>query len=156
MFLYWSLLLVILFLLESDIKDYSKENLLDPIISVVVFLHFSHALLKKGRNWEVMPMKTVSMGQVFSRFSSRLWRGFLGTFFSLLFPPVFQLPFPSVCHCLQSIGQVIIFPFMKVVFEAIYLKLGLKPTWQGLCAMLNHSVVSDWNLSPGKPHRTWF
>lgn len=27
MFLYWSLLLVILFLLESDIKDYSKENI---------------------------------------------------------------------------------------------------------------------------------
>ena len=25
------------------------------------------------------------------------------------------------------------FLFLKVVFETVYLRLGLKPTWQGLC-----------------------
>ena len=44
------------------------------------------------------------------------------------------------CHCLQSIGQVITFPFLKVVLETVYLRLRLKPTWQGLCAMLSHSL----------------
>ena len=39
---------------------------------------------------------------------------------------------PHLCHCLQSIGQVIIFPFLKVVLETIYLRLGLKLTWQTL------------------------
>ena len=39
----------------------------------------------------IRPMKTVSTGQVFSIFSIRLWRGFLGKFFSLLFPPILQL-----------------------------------------------------------------
>ena len=32
----------------------------------------------------IRPMKNVSTGQVFSRFSGRLWRGFLSTFSSLL------------------------------------------------------------------------
>ena len=41
-------------------------------------------------------MKTVSTGQVFSRISSRLWRGFLGTFFPLLFPPILQFLSPSI------------------------------------------------------------
>ena len=41
------------------------------------------------------PMKTLSTGQVFSRFSGRLWRGFLGTFCPLLFPTVLQLPSPG-------------------------------------------------------------
>ena len=40
---------------------------------------------------KIRPMKTVSTGQVFSRFPGRLLRGFLGTFFPLLFPPVLQL-----------------------------------------------------------------
>ena len=40
-------------------------------------------------------MKNVSTGQVFSRFSGRLWRGFLGTFSPLLFPPVLQLLSPG-------------------------------------------------------------
>lgn len=40
-------------------------------------------------------MKTVSTGQVFGRFSSRLWRGFLGTFSPLLFPPILQLLSPG-------------------------------------------------------------
>ena len=31
------------------------------------------------------------LGQIFSKFSSRLWEGFIGTFFPLLFPPVLQL-----------------------------------------------------------------
>ena len=55
-----------------------------------------------------------------------------------------------LCHCLQSIGQII-FPFLKVVLETIYLRLGLKPMWQGLCAMLSHSIISNWDLSRPKP-----
>ena len=39
----------------------------------------------------IRPMKTVSTSQIFSKFSGGLWRGFLGTFFPLLFPPVLQL-----------------------------------------------------------------
>ena len=69
----------------------------------------------------------------------------------------FLLSFSSslhLCHCF--IGQVTIFPFLKVVFEAVYLRLGLKPTWQGLCAMLSHSVISDWDLSLDKTHGAWF
>ena len=72
--------------------------------------------------------------------------------------PCFSLPsFSSclhLCHCL--IGQVIIFPFWKVVFETVYLRLSLKPTWQGLCAMLNHSVLFNWDLSPAKTQGAWF
>ena len=55
-------------------------------------------------------------------------------------------------HCLQSIGQVIMFPLLKVVFESVYLRLGLKLTWQRLCAMLSHSVVSKWDMSLAKTH----
>ena len=44
----------------------------------------------------IRPMKTVSTGQVFSRFSGRLWRGFLGTFFPLLFPPILHLLSPGL------------------------------------------------------------
>ena len=54
------------------------------------------------------------------------------------------------------IGQVPIFPFLKVVFEAVYLRLRLTPTWQGLCAMLRHSIISDWDLSLDKTHGAWF
>ena len=39
-------------------------------------------------------MKTVSTGQVFRTFSSKLLRGFLGTFFPPIFPPVLQLLSP--------------------------------------------------------------
>ena len=76
------------------------------------------------------------------------------------FPHCFFLPsFSSslhLCHCLQSIGQVIIFSFLKVVLETIYLRSGLKPTWQGPCAVLCHSVVSDWDLSLAKTYGAWF
>ena len=54
-----------------------------------------------------------------------------------------------LCHHLQSIGKVIIFPFLKVVFETIYLKLGLKPTCQGLCAVLSLSHIRL-GLEPGQ------
>ena len=76
----------------------------------------------------------------------------VGTFFPLLPPPVLQLLSPSM----PLFGQVIIFPFLKVVFETIYLRLGLRPTWRGLWAMLSHSVMSDWDLSPVKTHGAWF
>ena len=44
----------------------------------------------------------------------------------------------------------------KVVFGTVYLRLGLKPTWQGLCVMLCHSVISYWDLSPTKTNCAWF
>ena len=72
-------------------------------------------------------------------------------FFLLSFSPSLHL-----CHCSQSIGKVIIFPFLKVVFETFYLRLVLKPMWQGLCAMLSNSVVFNWDLSPAKTHGAWF
>ena len=79
--------------------------------------------------------ETVGTGQAVSSFPSRLWRGFLCTIFPLLFLPILQLL--SLCHCLQNIGQVNIFPFLKVVLSQLsQLRLGLKPTWQGLCAVL--------------------
>ena len=103
----------------------------------------------------IKPMKTVSTVQVLSRVSARLWRGF-----RIRFPHCFFLLSLSsslhLCHCLQNIGQVIIFPFSKAVLEADYLRLGLKPTWQGLCAVLSHSVASDWDLSLSKTHGAWF
>ena len=71
----------------------------------------------------------------------------------------FLPPFSSslhLCHCLQSICQVIILPFLKVVFESVYLRLRLPPTWQGLCAMLGYSVMSDRDLNLAKTHGTWF
>ena len=77
-------------------------------------------------------------------------RGFL-THFSHCF---FLLSFSSslhLCCCLQSIGQVIVFSFLKVVFETVYLTLGFKPTWQGLCCMPCHSVVFNWDLALPKP-----
>ena len=63
----------------------------------------------------------------------------------MVFPPILS----SLCHHLQSIGKVIIFPFLKVVFETIYLKLGLKPTCQGLCAVLSLSHIRL-GLEPGQ------
>ena len=57
---------------------------------------------------------------------------------------------------LKSIRQVIIFSFLKAVLETVYLRLGLKPIWQGLCAMLSDLVVSDWDLSLAKIHGAWF
>ena len=74
-------------------------------------------------------------------------------FFPLLFPPILQLLSPSMP--LFKL-QIIIFPFLKVMLKTLYLILGLKPTWQGLCAMFSHSVVSDWDLSPVKPQGSWF
>ena len=41
-------------------------------------------------------MKIVGTGQALSSFSDRLLRGFFGTFFPLLFPPVLQLLSPSM------------------------------------------------------------
>ena len=79
----------------------------------------------------------------------------LAHFSHCFFPPSFSSSL-HLCHCLQSNGQVIIFPFLKVVFETVYLRLGLKLTWQGLCAMLNHSVVSNWDLRLAKTHSAWF
>ena len=45
----------------------------------------------------------LSTGQISSKFSSRLWREFLGTSFPLLFPPVLQLSLPG-CEPDQNPG----------------------------------------------------
>ena len=77
-----------------------------------------------------------------------------------MFFPLFFLPFFSsslhLCLCLQSTGQVIIFPFLKVVFETVCLRLGLKPMRQKLCAMLSHSIMSSRDLNMAKTHGAWF
>ena len=41
------------------------------------------------------------------------------------------------------------------MLEITYIRLGLKSTRQGLCAMLSHSVVSDMDLSLAKTHGAW-
>ena len=46
--------------------------------------------------------------------------------FPTAFSPILQLLPPSVL-LFKSIGEVIIFPLLKVVFEAVYQTLGLKP-----------------------------
>ena len=93
------------------------------------------------------------------RYSANFLAGYEGEF-SARFSHCFFLPsFSSslhLCHCLQSIRQVIILPFLKAVFETVYLRLGLKLPWQGLCAMLAHSVISAWDLSLAKTHSAWF
>ena len=76
-------------------------------------------------------------------------------FFPLLFPPILQLLSPSM-PLFAKYWQVIILPFLKAVFETVYLRLGLKLPWQGLCAMLAHSVISAWDLSLAKTHSAWF
>ena len=38
----------------------------------------------------------------------------------------------------------------------VHLTLELKPMWQGLCAMLRHSVISDWDLNQAKAHGSLF
>ena len=79
----------------------------------------------------------------------------LACFSHCFFLPSFS-SFLHLCHYLQSIGQVIIFSFLKGVLETVYLRLGLKPTWQGFCAVLSHSVMSDQDLGLAKTHSAWF
>ena len=49
-----------------------------------------------------------------------------------------------------SIIIIIIFPFLKDVLETVYLRLGLKPTWQGLC-LCNIQL----GLELAKTHGAW-
>ena len=42
------------------------------------------------------------------------------------------------------------------MLETVYLRLGLEPTWRGLCAVFSHLVVSDWYLSLAKTYSVWF
>ena len=101
-------------------------------------------------------MKTVSIGQVFLADFPAGYEGDSSVHFShCFFLPSFSSSL-HLCHCLQSIEQVIIFPFLKVVFETVYLRLGLKPTWQVLCAMLSHSVGFYQDLSKAKAHGASF
>ena len=94
-------------------------------------------------------MKTVSTGQVFSRFPSRLWRGFLVTFFLLLFPPILQLLSPSV-------------PLLTKYWAGHYLSISKSCAWNclpkignqarragTLCCALSLSCV-ELGLEPGQ------
>ena len=76
----------------------------------------------------IRPMKSVSTGQVFSRSSGRLWKGFLCTFFPLLFPPALQLLTPSM-PLLAKYWAGHHLSLLKLVLETVYLWLGLKPAW---------------------------
>ena len=100
-------------------------------------------------------MKTVSTGQVFTDILAGYEGDSSAHFSHCFFLPSFSSSL-HLCYCLQSIGQVIIFPFLKVVLEIIYLSLGLKSMWQELCVMLSHSVVSNWDLNLVKTHGAWF
>ena len=87
-------------------------------------------------------MKAVGTGRYLADFPA----GYEGDSLACFSHFFFLLSFSSclhLSHCLQSIGEVIIFPFLSVVFETIYVRLGLKPAWQRLCAVLSHSVVFD-------------
>ena len=98
-------------------------------------------------------MKTVSTGQVCSRFPTGYVGDSSADFTHCFFLPSFSSSL-HLCHCLT--GEVISFPFLKVVFETVYLRLGLKSSWQGLCAMLSHSFMFKWDLSPAKTQSAWF
>ena len=61
------------YVLKAPFSSAEPYNLLPRRVEVLLSLIFFMPRIR--------PMKTVSTGQVFSRFSGRLWRGFLGTFF---------------------------------------------------------------------------
>ena len=96
-------------------------------------------------------MIIVGTGQVLTDFSDKLWKEFLHMFFPLFFPPILHLLSPSM-------------PLFTKYWAGHHLsiskncawncspRLGLKPMWQGPCAMLSHSVMSDWDLSLVKIH----
>ena len=116
----------------------------------------------------IRPVKTVSTGQVFSRFSSRLWRGILSSFFPLLFPPVLQLFSPSmplltkywaghhlsisescIWNCLSKIGtQTPIAGTLCYVWSLSHICLGLEPGQNPQCLALgpNEAQVLDVSL----------
>ena len=91
---------------------------------------------------------------IFSRFSSRLWRGFLSTFFSLLFPPILQFLSPSMPLLTNYWAGHHLFISESCAWNRL-LRLGLKPTLQELCAMFSHSVVSGWDLCLARTHSAW-
>ena len=64
------------------------QQLLHKLMGVLLSLLFSVPRIR--------PVKTVSTGHKFNRFSSRLWRGSLVTFFPLVFLPVLQLSLPRL------------------------------------------------------------
>ena len=98
----------------------------------------------------IRPMKTVSTDQVFSRFPSGLWRGFLSTFFPLFFPPVLQILSPSM-------------PLLTKYWSDHHLSISEGCAWNHLAKIgtqihvagtlcYAYSVKSDWDLSPAKIH----
>ena len=86
------------------------------------------------------------------RYSADFLAGYEGESSARFSHCFFLLSFSSslhLCHCLQSIGQVIIFPFLKVAFETVYSRLGLKLPLQGLCYAWSLSHI--WlGLEPGQ------
>ena len=87
---------------------------------------------------------------IFSRFSSRLWRGFLSTFFPLLFPPVLQFLSPSM-------------PLLTNYWAGHHLFISESCAWNRWdsnprgrnSAMFSHSVVSGWDLRLAGTHSAW-
>ena len=75
--------------------------------------------------------------------------------FPLIFLPVLQLLSPSI-PLLKKYWAGHHFSISEILLETVYRKLALKPMWHGLCAMLCHSVVSNWDLSLAKTHGAWF
>ena len=69
--------------------------------------------------------------------------------FPLIFLPVLQLLSPSI-PLLKKYWAGHHFSISEILLETVYLKLALKPMWHGLCAMLCHSVGSNWDLSLAK------
>ena len=102
----------------------------------------------------IRSMKTLGTDQVFSRFFGKLWKGFLSDF-STAFSSHPSIPL-YLWHHIQSIEQVIIFPFLKVVFETVYLRLGPKPMWQRMagtlcyaCSLSHEPSQKPWCLVSG-------
>ena len=84
----------------------------------------------------IRAMKPVGTGQSFISFLVDYERDSLAPSSHCFFLPSFSSSL-HLCHCLQSIGQVIHFLFLKIVLETIYLRLEHEPTWQRLKSSQN-------------------
>ena len=102
----------------------------------------------------IRSMKTVGTGQAFSSFSRKLWKGFLNSFPHCFFLPSFSSPL-DLCHCLQSIGQVIIFHFWKLCLKLFTYDWDSNPCGRNsvLCLV---TVMSYQDLSLAKTHGAQF
>ena len=102
---------------------------------------------------KIRSLKTLSTGQIFSRFSDRLWRRFLDLFSPLLFPPILQL------LSISSTTYKVLCRSSSFHFWKLCLNLFTKDWDSNLhamdCAMLSKLVVSYRDLSQAKTHCAW-